>query len=100
MDFTKRFKVATDVLVSHIGGPIVLTKTVGKITDNMFILGDTEDEKREYRTQQVEKVMKGEHDKLITLIYLENTDQEKYGSLVKNLKQQYSLKNNQFQSSN
>jgi hypothetical protein len=32
-DYTKRFKVSQDVMESHIGGPIVLTKFVKQMTD-------------------------------------------------------------------
>ena len=31
-DYTKRFKTARDVMKSHIGGPIILTKYVEKMT--------------------------------------------------------------------
>ena len=84
-DYTKRFKTTRDVLRSHIGGPIILTKYVEKMKDY-----DATDKEKVALCQ--EKAFQ----QLVAYTYLENTDKTKYGSLLSGLQTQQSLKNNQY----
>ena len=84
-DYTKRFKTARDVMVSHIGGPLLLTKVVTNMSDY-----DAND------TDIIEKCNKKAFNQLLAFTYLENSDKAKYGSLLIGLQTQQSLKNNQY----
>ena len=84
-DYTKRFKVEKDVMVSHIGGPIILTKYIEQMENY-----DVTDQKN------VKICVEEAHDLMLGLLYLENADQRKYGSILKGLSVQQSLGNNQY----
>ena len=70
-DYTKRFRVARDVLKSHLGGPIILTKVVQAMTD--YDLASNAE-----REQLHEKGF----NQFLAFLYLENSDKTKYGSLL------------------
>jgi len=85
IDYTKRFKTARDVLLSHLGGPIILTKYV-----------ETMDEYDENDQVKIEKCANAAFAQLMAYTYLTHSDQTKYGSLIKGLQTQQSLENNQY----
>ena len=84
-DYTKRFRVARDVLESHIGGPIILTKVVTLMKDF-----DSEDDEKVKKCQQ--KAFK----QYLAYVYLMNADRNKYGSILTGLITQQSLGNDQY----
>lgn len=84
-DFTKRFRVARDVLKSHIGGPIIFTKIV-EATEGY---ADADEEKREKLREQA-------FNQFLAFLYLDNADKAKYGSILTGLNTQQSLGNDQY----
>jgi hypothetical protein len=84
-DYTKRFKTSRDVLRSHLGGPIMLTKTVTNMKDYNKMDEDT-----------IETCYEKTFNQFLAYTYLENSDKTKYGSLLTGLQTQQSLKNNQY----
>ena len=84
-DYTKRFRVARDVLKSHVGGPIILTK----IVEAMPMYEESDAEKREKLQEQV-------YNQFLAYMYLDNADKSKYGSILTGLNTQQSLGNNQY----
>jgi hypothetical protein len=84
-EYTKRFKTARDVLESHIGGPIILTKYIKTMSDY-----DAKDPKK------IELCTKKSFSQFLAFTYLDNADKTKYGSLLSTLQTQQSLKNNQY----
>jgi hypothetical protein len=71
-DYTRRYKTAREILESHLGGQIVLTKfvcTMPKYDEN----------NPEANTECIENAS----EQLFAFLYLENADREKYGSLLK-----------------
>ena len=89
-DYTKRFKIAKEVLESHIRGPIILTKIVRTI-QRYFNL-PTQDVEVEKNRKYEENVF----EQFLAYLYLENSDQTKYGSILAGLITQQSLKNDQY----
>ena len=63
-DYTKRFRVAKDVLESHIGGPIVLTKILEAISDY------------DYEDWQSMKNVKKAFKQFLAYLYLDNADKQ------------------------
>ncbi|KAI2510062.1 Reverse transcriptase (RNA-dependent DNA polymerase) [Fragilaria crotonensis] len=84
-DFTKRFRVARDVLKSHVGGPIILTK----IVEAMEGYAEADDDKRE-------KIHEQAFNQFLAFLYLDNADKAKYGSILTGLNTQQSLGNDQY----
>ena len=84
-DYTQCFKTATKILVSHIGSPIMLKKFV----DARNGYDATNQDKTDLQFTEASK-------QFFTYLYLENVDQEKYGSLMQNLSSQRSLGNDQY----
>jgi hypothetical protein len=89
-DYTKRFRIAREVLESHIGEPIILTKIVKTIQGYIELpILDVEAGKNcKYKENVFEK--------FLAYLYLENSDQAKYGSILSGLITQQSLKNDQY----
>jgi hypothetical protein len=84
-DYTRRFKTAREILESHLGGQIVLTKfarTMPKYDQN----------NAEANTECIENAS----EQLFAFLYLKNADQDKYGSLLKGLNSQKSLGHDQY----
>ncbi len=87
VDYSKRFRVASEVLTSHLGGPIVLQK----IVTNNNPLPDLEalpDDKARYNElldwlTKEQEIQQEECDRFLAYLYLVNSDQDKYGSLTK-----------------
>jgi len=69
-----------DIAVAHLGGPIVLL---------MIIENDTSS------TTKQEKITTA-WERYMAYLYMEHADQTKFGSLLSNLKSQYSLGHNQY----
>jgi hypothetical protein len=84
-DYTKRFRVARDVLKSHIGGPIILTKIVEALPTY------DEDDK-----EKCAKLQEQTFNQFLAYLYLDNADKAKYGSILTGLNTQQSLGNNQY----
>jgi hypothetical protein len=84
-DYTRRFKTSTEILESHLGGPIVLSKYVA--TMNGY--DNTNADKTALLTRTASE-------QLYAFMYLENSDQHKYGSIMGNLNLQKSLGNDQY----
>ena len=84
-DYTRKFKTARDILESHIGGPVILVKYVK--TMNGY---------DENNPETTEELIKMACEQMFAFIYLENADQDKYGSILKNLNSQKSLGNDQY----
>ena len=84
-DYTKRFKTIAEVMESHIGGPIELTKCMSKMVE--FNLTDGE---------SVVKCKTKAFEQFLAYTYMEGADKSKYGSLLSGLQTQYSLGNNQY----
>ena len=84
-DYTKRFRVARDVLKSHIGGPIIMTKLVEAIPG--YDKGDEE---------QCLKMQEQTYNQFLAYLYLDNADKSKYGSILTGFNTQQSLGNNQY----
>jgi len=76
-DYTKRFKTARDLMVSQVGGPIVLTRFVNSMP------GVNKNISQDYQKSQGIAF-----EQFMAYTYLENSDQNKYGTLMNNLKQQ------------
>ena len=84
-EYTKRFKTARDVLVSHLGGPLIIRKYMKTMP------GYDENDKDKINTC-AERAFK----QLTAFLYLDNADKAKYGSLMTHLSTQKSLGNNQY----
>jgi hypothetical protein len=67
--FTKRYRTATEVMESHIGGPIPIPKFVEKMD------GYDKDD-----ADKVQKLVKVAFEQLSSYVYMDNSDQSKYGS--------------------
>jgi hypothetical protein len=83
-DYTKRFRVAKEVLESHIGGPLILSK-IAKSMPN-------------YKDSDAKRALceKSAYERYMAYVYLKNADQGKYGSLLTGLSTQKSLGNDQY----
>jgi len=84
-DYTKRFKTARDVMKSHIGGPIILTRFV----ENMPGYDKT-------KPDEIVKLQEKAQSQFLAYMYLDNADKAKYGTLLTGLHTQTSLKNDQY----
>ena len=82
-DYTRRFRTAREVMESHIGGPIVLEKVCRQ--DGNYQKTFAEDTKKKFHNAVFDRMM--------AYMYLENADQDKYGSILKGLNTQNSLGN-------
>ena len=73
-DYTRCFKTSMEILESHLGGPVILDKYVRTMPG--FDPNDM---------AKVNKMIKQASESLFAYLYLENSDQEKYGTIVQNL---------------
>ena len=83
VDYCRRFKAARDVMVEHVGGPLVLTKYATEIKNASTNMSDAESCKEAFR-------------RLCAFLLLENADQSKYKTLVSGLASQFSLGTQQY----
>jgi hypothetical protein len=84
-DYTRRSKMSTEILESHLGGPVVLEKYVRTMEN--------------YDGNNVEKthnMIAKASEGLFAFLYIENSDQDKYGSIISHLNSQKSLGNDQY----
>ena len=84
-DYTRRFKVAREILNSHLGGGIILQKFVETMSGYDPSDGD-----------KVKELVKKVDEQLASFVYLVNSDQTKYGSVIKGLHSQKALGNDQY----
>jgi hypothetical protein len=84
-DWTKRFRIARDLLESHLGGPLVIKKIVESLPE--YDVSDP---------VSIRKCQEKTFEKFLAYLYLENADRTKYGSLLNGLNTQQSLGNNQY----
>ena len=85
LDYSQRFKAARDVLVSHLGGPIILTKQVMQLPAYDPFDPDAN-----------VKLMDVAFEEFVAYTMLEGADKLKYGEMLKDLAHDYSLKHNQY----
>ena len=84
-DYTKRYKVAREVLKKHLGGIIYLPKYV-KTMEGFDASNAT----------KIEELSEKADEQFATYVYLVNSDQAKYGSVMKGLHTQKALSNDQY----
>ena len=84
-DYSRRFKVAREVLKSHLGGGIVLQK-----------FAESMDGYDKSKTDKVKELTKTADEQFAGFLYLVNSDQGKYGSVIKGLHSQKALQNDQY----
>ena len=84
-DYTRRFKLAREIMNSHLGGGIVLKKFV----ESMNGYDETNPDK-------IKELTKVADEQLASYVYLVNSDQGKYGSIIKGLHSQKALQNDQY----
>jgi hypothetical protein len=84
-DYTRRFKTLTEILESHLGGPLILEKYVR-----------TMENYDENDVDKTNKMISKASEGLYAFLYLENLDQDKCGLIIGNLKSQKSLGNDQY----
>jgi hypothetical protein len=85
MSKKEKIKTLMDVMESHIGGTIELTKFISKM--------------KEYNPKNQESMESCKikaYDHLMAYSYMEGADKSKYGSLLSGLQTQYLLGNNQY----
>ena len=81
-NYMDRFKAASDNMIAQKGNEFVLTKYMQTL-DN-------------YDSNNPTKAMKRAYEEYLAYTFIINSDNNKYGSLIKNLAQQQSLKNTQY----
>ena len=85
LDYSKRFKQAKDIFVSHVGSDIL-----DKFSEHL----------PEYKTAPNQtardELKKNSFNKWMACLIIENSDQSKYGTLNSNLSSQFSMKVNQY----
>ena len=86
IDYTKRFKQTKDILKQAVGEEF-LYKFAERTQEYKDAGGDT---------TQEDAIRKKAFNKWMTYVYLRNSDQRKYGTLMKTFRSQYSLGNNQY----
>ena len=85
IDYSRRFKAARDVLISHLGGLIILTKYVMQMKgydeenmgSNVLLIDEAFEE-------------------FVAYSFMDGADKSKYGKMLETLEGQYSFKNNQY----
>ena len=86
IEFRQRLKNMRDIAKSHLGGPMIITKIIKKSTKYKDGMSE---EDRDALQEEV-------FDQLMAYILLANSDQDKYGSLLKRLKMDKALKKDNF----
>ena len=84
-DYTRRFETSREILESHIGGPLILLKYVKTMSQY--------DKNDQYKT---DGLIHKASEQFFAHIYMENSDQDKYGSISKNLNEKKLLGNDQY----
>ena len=90
-DYTRRFKTSKEIMESHIGGPIFLSKYI-QLTEKYK--NDTQSHQNEFEnainSRQEPNPFKTKYSrkaawKFYSYVYLDNSDKSKYKSILKNL---------------
>jgi hypothetical protein len=84
-DYTRRFKTARDVMESHLGSKLKVKKMAE--ADPLWSATDAAVQ---------EQCHERAYARLIALLYIENADQAKYGTVLKGLTDQFSLNQDQY----
>jgi hypothetical protein len=84
-EYARKFKAAKDIIVSHLGAPLNLAKYV-----------ETMSQYDANNATKVEVLTKQAQEQFLAFLFLENADQNKYGTLMRNLNSQKSLGNDQY----
>ena len=101
-DYMQRFKTSKEIMESHIGGPIILSKYI-QITDKYK--DDLQSYQNRFENETIAsqepnvfeiKYLRKAASKLYAYVYLDNSDKSKYDSILKNFNQQNSFGNNQY----
>ena len=85
LDFVKRFKQLRDLTKSQLG-----TKLLDEYVEKQ------QEFKDESNSDKKDEMKKNEYEKWMAYMLMRGTDQNRYGSLMKGLSQQYSLGNDQY----
>ena len=85
IDYTRRFKVARDVLKSQLGGPLVLTEVAKELPGY-----DANN------SSKIKECTEQAYQQWLSFVYVANTDHAKYGTLLTGLSSQYALGQNQY----
>ena len=85
LDYSKRFKQANDIFVSHVGNDIL-----DKFTEHLPEYKNANDQATK------DELKKKSFKKWMAFLIIKNSDQNKYGSLTNNLNSQFSMKVNQY----
>ncbi len=88
-DCTRHFKTSMETLKSHLGGPIILEKHAITVKDFDASTVTTNVALKDRLTKEASEC-------LFACLYLENSDQGKCGTIMKNLNSQKSLGNDQY----
>ena len=101
IDYRKRFKTAKDVFMSHVGGPLMLTKAVQARKEYVKLEDLLEQEKLqqgdiEDGLKTNEKIINMVFDEFCSGLYLDNCDKLKYGEFSSDLYTQYGLGHDQY----
>jgi hypothetical protein len=84
--YARRFKTATEILESHLGGELILPSIVKQHPDYRDNLSDEDNN----------KIIGACNQRFLSYLLLEQADQKKYGSLMTVLSTQHSLGNDQY----
>jgi hypothetical protein len=84
-DYRRHFQRSTEILESHLGGPLILEKYVRTMTGY-----------DQANISKTSELIKQASESLFASLYLENADQDKYGTILKNPNSQKSRRNDQF----
>ena len=101
-EYTRRFKSCRDIMESQIGGPIILQKFIRTMPEYTQYEENDSNDSNDNETKEQEKIkkelIKKSLSKFYAYIYLENSNQKRFGQVLKTLHQQQSFGNNQFPS--
>jgi len=84
-DYIRKFKVAREIFQSHLGGVFVMKKFLENITGY-----DKDDE------EKIEELTEKADEQFSSYLYMVNSDQGKYGTVIKRLHSQKVLQNDQY----
>ena len=101
VEYLKRFKVARDVFLSHVGKSFSFPRVVEEDKDYQGyqdVLNDktaSDDDKKD-ANNKIYQIVKTTNEQFLAYLFLENSDKSKYGTLLKNLHEQFNLENPQY----
>ena len=100
--YTRKFKSCCDIMESQIGGPIILKKIIRTMSEYVQYEEESSNGSNNKEMKEEDKLkkelIKTSSSKFNAYIYLENSDQKRFGQVMKTLHQQQSFGNNQFPS--